>query len=138
MAGSEKLYLRSDGIAETPSGLFAVKMLVRGQNYGNGRRQLRFRTSFYADPTIVEWNAEDDFALYPAALATALVTRGYAKSVSKDVVDAYNDFVEGSSKSSPAPKETEEVGDEDEDGAEPKPKRSRRRRKSETEENDDG
>lgn len=79
MAGSEKIYTRSDGISETQSGHYAVVMRVQGQLLDNGNSRFEFMPgNFYGDPIAIEWVRDGDFELFPKDVANSLVRGGYA------------------------------------------------------------
>lgn len=86
----EQLYLRSDGIAETRSGLFAVRML-KCSGVVDGLRFFSYRPTFNSDTKTVMWPEENSFALFPSATATGLMNKGYAGKITQDEVDSYNE-----------------------------------------------
>lgn len=89
----EKLQFRSDGAAETSSGLFAVIMTIT-----SGRDEetsfFEYKTTPLADAMRIEWptpveNAPD-VVLLPQDEARFLVRSGYARGLTKNQVEAYN------------------------------------------------
>lgn len=89
----EKLHKRSDGIAETPSGNFAI-IPKRFSGKSEELKWFEFRTSTIAEVTRVEWPASAPFIITEADVAVAMVRLGYATNVTQELVDRYNVAVE--------------------------------------------
>lgn len=89
----EKLHKRSDGIAETPSGNFAI-IPKRFSGKSEELKWFEFRTSALAEVTRVEWPASAPFIITEADVAVAMVRLGYAINVTQELVDRYNVAVE--------------------------------------------
>lgn len=89
----EKLHKRSDGIAETPSGNFAI-IPRRFSGKSEELKWFEFRTSTVAEVTRVEWPASAPFIITEADVAVAMVRLGYAVNVTQELVDRYNVAVE--------------------------------------------
>lgn len=94
MADLEKLHLRSDGFAETQSGLFAVDMLRQSGTDGEGNAFFRFRPGYLEQAVTVIWPQDDAFVLIPEGTAKVLVARKYAKPIDQDMIDRHNAAIE--------------------------------------------
>lgn len=83
----ESLQKRSDGFAETQSGLFGVVPL----NYKEDEDGVRFK-SFrpgFTNP-IIEVNWKGDIAVVEEEVARAFMNYGYAEYPTQDQIEAYN------------------------------------------------
>lgn len=84
----EKLTKRSDGIAETPSGDFAVFMTRSYQLTSDDVRFFSYRPSIVGDPVRIEWVG--DIAVIPPLYALSLIKSGHGRNPTDDEVDYYN------------------------------------------------
>lgn len=125
MESSEKLFIRSDGVSETKSGLTAVVPLrFSGYREDTGRVFFRFAVNPSSPPQEIEWSRDDSFALFPSDLAEVLLTRGYARPVDEDVVNEYNESLKASKKPEKAAEkkaETTEAASSNKPSAPPHP-----------------
>lgn len=91
----EKLHKRSDGYSETPSGLFATVMqrytgVTRdGQNY-----HFTARLCPTCEGTRFEWPVNTSIMLLQQDLVFFLEGKGYARGLSQEEVDRYNEAVD--------------------------------------------
>lgn len=105
----EKLHYRSDGAAETPSGLFAVLPVIRSGEF-DGVAFFEYKASPISDITRIEWPAHSDVILIDVEVAKELVRAGYAMGLTKNQVDAYNEAVEAWEKDNPDGDESKAPG----------------------------
>lgn len=89
----EKLYRRSDGICETPSGLFAIIPLFRSGDDGTNA-WFEYRTHATSEVFRLEWPSDTDFVVIEATQAAGLLNLRYARSPLANEIDAYNAVVE--------------------------------------------
>jgi hypothetical protein len=89
----EKLHYRSDGAAETSSGLFAVLPVVRSGTF-DGKAYFEYKATPIADITRIEWPATTDVVLIAPDIARELVRSGYATGLTSSQVERYNSAVD--------------------------------------------
>lgn len=90
----EKLHKRSDGFAETPSGLFAV-VPKYSQKPRNGVAWFSFRPSVLSEhPIRVEWPQDQHMIVIDADTAAAMVRLSFANMPDEELIEQYNAAVD--------------------------------------------
>lgn len=75
-----ELHRRSDGLVETPDAQFAVVMKALTGITRDGIRVFNFKTHMQGDQVSVQWDREDNIALFPEEIARPLLAQGYART----------------------------------------------------------
>ena len=89
----ETLQRRSDGICETPSGLYAIILLYRsGENTETA--WFEYKTTAMSPTFRVEWPVTTDFVLLDQETATGLLNLNYARHLQDSELEAYNLAIE--------------------------------------------
>lgn len=105
-ASPNELYLRSDGYAEDKSGEIAVVMLRWSTDDGT-TRNFNYQMTFTTDPLSISWtDRESNFALLPYEFASGLLSKGWARNLTREEVDAVNLFFASQVEAVAAPVET--------------------------------
>lgn len=102
----EKLHLRSDGYAETPSGLFATVMTRSSGVTATGLNWFRFKTTSYQDRVTLEWPTSTDVIIVSKDIVDFLEAHRYARPLTADEVDGYNEAVDAAPAAPEAPEAT--------------------------------
>lgn len=89
----ESLQRRSDGFAETASGLVAVKPLRQSGN-NSEISWFEYKTRPMAETTVLRWRIEDQIAVIDEATAKFLLTAGYARNATDGEVLVWNQTVD--------------------------------------------
>jgi len=87
----EKLHTRSDGISETPSGLFGVSPL-RWNEHVDGTRSFEFMAKVHGPVQHIIW--EGDIAVIRPDVAMVMVGKGYARHPTETQVQEWNEKVQ--------------------------------------------
>lgn len=113
--------------------------MLRRSGVTKGGAYLSYKPSFDSATKTVMWPEDNEFALFPSAVAKGLMDRGYAKPITKEEVDAYNEqlgdepvVVDEEDSEDEDSQETADEEDSEGDELEEKPaesSRSRRNRK---------
>lgn len=105
----EKLSLRSDGIAETPSGLFAV-IPRHKSGETDDTAWFAFKPGMLSEAIRIEWPKQASIVIIPSDIAVTMLRMGYAYNLTAEVVAAYNSAVDELLKEAapPAPQQTGE------------------------------
>jgi len=85
----EQLHRRSDGIAETPSGLFAVTPRTKSGVTGNGVAWFEFRASYTTPVVRIEWDDRSPFIVIDGETANQMLRLGYADNISDEQLALY-------------------------------------------------
>jgi hypothetical protein len=89
----EKLQRRSDGIAETRSGLFAVAPL-RSSGKDNHFKWFDFRKTAVSDVIRVRWPIDEEIAVIEAGIANFMLNKKYARQVSDRQINEWNEAID--------------------------------------------
>lgn len=84
----EPLHRRSDGIVETPSGLFAIVPKYSSGKDGENS-WFEFKTDVFSDAIRVVWPTQSPFILLSQDVATAMLRLGYAGGIDDDLLARY-------------------------------------------------
>lgn len=107
----EPLQRRSDGIYETPSGLFAVVPLhITGKLAGEGDQTtsyFRFKPTIFAEAIEIRWLTGEPFVIIEQGAATSMLRNGHATNISGELADRYNMELEEFLKKQKQPKTKE-------------------------------
>lgn len=122
----EKLQRRSDGIAETLSGLFAVSP-TRVSAQTSDINIFTFRPTAVSDAVEVRWRKDDGIAVIEQSTARMMLDRRYAEQASDDQIARWNSLIDQLDPDAPNPVHivsdtddgTPPVIPEDGEGAEP-------------------
>lgn len=93
----EKLHKRSDGYSETSDGSFAVVPLRKSavvQGSDGPVNIFEFQPSFMGERIRVEWPIDSAVALFPGDVSMTMVRLGYARNLSSEEVEQYNEAVD--------------------------------------------
>jgi len=89
----EKLQRRSDGIAETSSGLFAVSP-TRVSAQTSDLNVFTFRPSVVSEPVEVRWRKDDGIAVIEQSVARMMLDRRYAEQATDEQVARWNAMID--------------------------------------------
>jgi hypothetical protein len=90
----EKLSRRSDGYAETPSGLFAIAPKAITGVTADGTAWFKFRASVLSEPVRVEWPNGAPVVAVDQNVALIMLRNRYAQNVTDKQIDDYNNLVD--------------------------------------------
>lgn len=82
------LHVRSDGFVETPSGDFAITMLVAA-GVVDGIQYFEFNAKAGGDAIKVEWSLGDKLCIFPQDISRALIAARYAATPNQAAIDWY-------------------------------------------------
>lgn len=85
----EQLHRRSDGIAETPSGLFAVTPRTKSGVTVNGVAWFEFRASYTTPVVRIEWDDRSPFIMIDGETANQMLRLGYADNITDEHIAMY-------------------------------------------------
>jgi hypothetical protein len=89
----ERLQRRSDDIAETRSGLFAVAF-KRHLSETSDLYSFSFHQKPALPPVTIRWRKEDGIAVIDAGIAVQVLNRGYARNVTDEEIARWNHMVD--------------------------------------------
>lgn len=90
------VYLRSDGLAEAPSGHFGVKVTHEYATDEDGSRFFVYQTSFYGPLIHLSWDGDADNVVFlEQQSALDLVSLGHARHMNQNEVDKFNEQFAG-------------------------------------------
>lgn len=81
------LHTRADGFTETADGQIAVTMVKRTGVNADGDNYFDFTFSTFGEPSLLTWEPDEKLQIFEAAVATGLLSRGWAVHPSRAAID---------------------------------------------------